>query len=199
MHSIQQISLASNALVGTIPDLSRANSQRRSTSDALFSTTGPCVVVGNCIESSNIASGASSYAFNEDCSITPLVAGIVSATQFDTHPVQTYPPGNYDTLRVGMVYYSGRGISQGPSGVQVCPWTPILWHSGIGGRGWRICLQPGGDHCDYLPLQILDLHGNALSGTLPESVVSLPQLHHLRHLGRVGDRLSCLYSTASRI
>ena len=123
-------------------DASHSATRRTNVNDAVFAgsnsaftTTGPCVVEGHCIESGNVASGQPQYNNDESCTITAHGSGTLSATQFDTEH-------NYDFLHVGTHKYSG---SQGPSEVAVQPSTPISWASDRSNTrsGWKICLASG--------------------------------------------------------
>ena len=119
-HYGAAISALRASLMSTLPG---------SASSSGFTTTGPCVVSGNCISSPNYPSN---YNSNEACSISPTRSGQLSVSGFSTEQ-------GYDKLTVAGTQYQG---TSGPTGVYVSSSMSITWSSDNSqeSTGWNICL-----------------------------------------------------------
>jgi len=92
---------------------------------------GPCTIdQAGCVKSPNYPA---KYGGAQSCNL--LMTGVISSVDFDTE-------GNYDTLRVNGVSYSGSGAKAPSVGLLLS--GDQLWtsDSSMNKKGWRICTRP---------------------------------------------------------
>ena len=97
-----------------------------------LTSTGPCTVVGNCVQTSNY--GVSNYGSKEKCTITAMQKGKISSEgTFETE-------ARYDKLVYGNKEFEG---STGPSDVSVDAGDTMVWSSDSSTHkaGWKICIS----------------------------------------------------------
>lgn len=107
-----------------------------------ISSTGPCVVVGDCVQSSGYPT--SNYNNHEACTITNVPAVAAQVVAFDVEPgaaddnsYGTEPGTCWDFLTISGTNYCG---TTGPDGVIVSDGV-MTWSSdhSITSSGWMIC------------------------------------------------------------
>jgi len=120
----------------------------------VLSSTGPCVMEGNCVCSSNYPGGTcsatsaaeGSYSSNEACHVAFVGSVVLQVHLFDTE-------SGYDKMTVGGIQYQG---TAGPDGVSA---SSLSFESdgSVQRSGFKICFAPpiiaywgGSDHCDSL-------------------------------------------------
>lgn len=93
-----------------------------------------------------VTDGPGEYSNDEECEITAVTALHASAISFETE-------SNYDWVTIGNQRWSGSGLGNGPSNVQMQRGDKLLWSSDVSitAAGWTICADTGANPAPRRP------------------------------------------------